>query len=240
MLPSTMTQWIGGALCALGLMFAPAPEPVAAVQDPARAPTQAPQDRDNQDSEAAIALRNLAEATPRTRQFIQSLAQSAPDLHRRLVAHAQSRFSVSEASAMEFVRAQHPELARVIDRLRTMRNQRPFRAALRELRRDIARIAVLRARSPAAYEAAVQDWKLRSRIRLAAAHAAAGTDNRDDLTALVRESMQRRRASLEDRAARLREQLRRIEERLAEDPAAAESRELEALEQRIERRRKQR
>ncbi len=70
------------------------------------------------------------------------------------------------AELMKFVRQNHPELAPLINSLKSERPAQ-YQAALRSLDRDVSSLNALKAKLPEPrYQQAVDNWKLRSRIQL--------------------------------------------------------------------------
>jgi hypothetical protein len=78
-----------------------------------------------------------------------------------------------EAAALTFVRAHHPELAELLDRLKTRRPQE-YQKAVRELFRASERLAQSQEQAPQRYEMELSEWKLRSRIQLLVARMSMG------------------------------------------------------------------
>jgi len=70
-----------------------------------------------------------------------------------------------EAAALTFVRAHHPELAELLDRLKTRRPQE-YQKAIRELFRASERLAQSQEQAPQRYEMELSEWKLQSRVQL--------------------------------------------------------------------------
>ncbi|MBL9081285.1 MAG: hypothetical protein JNK76_05735 [Planctomycetales bacterium] len=78
-----------------------------------------------------------------------------------------------EAAALTFVRAHHPELAELLDRLKTRRPQE-YQKAVRELFRASERLAQSQEMQPLRYEMELNEWKLQSRIQLLVARMSMG------------------------------------------------------------------
>jgi hypothetical protein len=70
-----------------------------------------------------------------------------------------------EAAALTFVRANHPELAELLDRLKARRPQ-DYEKAIRDLFRVSERLALSREMFPVRYELELKQWKLTSRIQV--------------------------------------------------------------------------
>ncbi|HEX4072617.1 MAG TPA: hypothetical protein VHX68_15660 [Planctomycetaceae bacterium] len=73
-----------------------------------------------------------------------------------------------EAEALAFAREHHPELAKLIEKLRKD-NRRQFDRALRQLSLDRDRLVRLKKTAPPQYDLALAAWKLDSRAHLLAA-----------------------------------------------------------------------
>jgi hypothetical protein len=73
-----------------------------------------------------------------------------------------------EAAALTFVRAHHPELAELLDRLKARRPQ-DYEKAIRDLFRVSERLALSREVFPVRYELELRQWKLTSRIQVLSA-----------------------------------------------------------------------
>jgi hypothetical protein len=70
-----------------------------------------------------------------------------------------------EAAALTFVRANHAELADLLERLKQRRPQE-YQKAIRELFRASERLAQSQEQQPLRYELELREWKLQSRIQL--------------------------------------------------------------------------
>lgn len=125
----------------------------------------------------------------------------------------------SEAEVMAFLGEHHPELARVLGPLRA-RNPAEYRKAIGELAQVARNLAEVRARNPKRYEVALEAWKARSRVELAAAQLAGAPSEelrsqlRTAIEAKVDAEVRRQRFELEQaeaHARRLRESLDRLE-----------------------------
>ncbi|MFQ5734178.1 MAG: hypothetical protein ACE5KM_19755 [Planctomycetaceae bacterium] len=76
-----------------------------------------------------------------------------------------------EAAALTFVDLHHPELAKLIKRLKKRKKPTAYKRAVRQIYRDSERLARIKERLPRErYELQLRLWKLDSRIRLLAAH----------------------------------------------------------------------
>jgi hypothetical protein len=76
-----------------------------------------------------------------------------------------------EAAALTFVRAHHPELASLLERLRPM-NQGEYEQAIIDLFQISESLADLKQRDPNRYELGLEAWKARSRVELLTAQLA--------------------------------------------------------------------
>lgn len=137
------------------------------------------------------------------------------------------------AAALAFAAEHHPELVPLLERLRREATAE-FSAAVADLEKTRERIARLGDRQPEKQAAALADWKLSSRIRLALARLAtnpsaeAEAELRELVAARARKRMAAARAERERTAARL----EKLTAELADfdrDPEAAIDRELTAI-----------
>lgn len=83
-----------------------------------------------------------------------------------------------EAAALTFARRHHPELADILEPLKSM-DRKGYDKAIQELFRTSEQLTKLQARTPSRYESELALWKIDSRIRLLVARAAKG--DRDKL-----------------------------------------------------------
>jgi hypothetical protein len=125
--------------------------------------------------------------------------------------------SEREVIALRFAREHHPELAQLLDQLKT-KNSRQYTAAIRDLYKSADRIERLRTRHPERYEAELLIWQLDSQIRLLAARLASSADS--GLDAELRELIARRQAlllkQLEEDRAKVMTRLDRLNESIDE------------------------
>lgn len=93
-----------------------------------------------------------------------------------------------EAAALTFANLHHPELASLLEQLKSS-NPKGYRSAVQELFAQSERLARLQARTPERYESELTLWKLDSRIRLKAARSAMSdaSETREELKALLLE-----------------------------------------------------
>jgi hypothetical protein len=95
-------------------------------------------------------------------------AKSAPVNAGQRTANPMAITPAREAAALKFAELYHPELANLLEGLKS-RNKRAYRQAIRHLYLDSERLAKIREINPKRYEVSLQIWKLDSRIRLLAA-----------------------------------------------------------------------
>lgn len=137
------------------------------------------------------------------------------------------------AAAIAFAVEHHPELVPLLERLRT-EAPAEFAAAVADLERSRERLAKLLDRQPEKYDAALADWKISSRIRLALARfstSPSATAERE-LRQLIRQRAEGRLAPLRAERDRITSRLEKIDAQLEafdRDPDAAVGREFEAL-----------
>lgn len=136
------------------------------------------------------------------------------------------------AAALAFAVAHHPELAPLLERLRT-EVPSEFAAAVADLDRTRERLAKLRDRQPERYEAALAEWKLSSRIRLTLARLTTNpsAEAEQELRQLVRQRAEARLAPLRSERERITARLEKITAQLEafdRDPDAAVEAEFEA------------
>ena len=121
----------------------------------------------------------------------------------------------SDRSAAKFARKHHPELADLLERLRSS-NPRAYRAAMQDLSKDRLRLERLRERAPQRYDFELQLWTMNSQIRLLAAQAARG--NVDEIRPQLQNLLQKRREFQLDRLRQERDRvarrLQRVENRI--------------------------
>ena len=121
-----------------------------------------------------------------------------------------------EATALAFARAHHPELADLLERLKTS-DRSAYEKAVRDVYQAGDRLGKLRESDPQRYELALQTWTIDSRIRLLAARSTMSDDPaiEEGLRELLRERQQVRLATLRFDRDRLQARLTRIEEQIA-------------------------
>lgn len=137
------------------------------------------------------------------------------------------------AAAVAFAVAHHPELVPLLERLRT-EEPAEFAAAVADLDRTRERLAKLRDRHPERHEAALDEWKLSSRIRLVLARLATNpsAESEEELRQLVGQRAEARLAPLRAERERITARLEKIAAQLEafdRDPEAAVAAEFEAV-----------
>lgn len=97
------------------------------------------------------------------------LAFSISAANGMLISHAQqdakSAEDVSEARVLAFAKEHHPELAGLLDQLRTSRSKE-FNKAIRELSGQVQKLDRIRERTPARFEHELGLWKNESQTKL--------------------------------------------------------------------------
>lgn len=101
-----------------------------------------------------------------------------------------------EAAAYTFAKVNHPELAEILDRLKSGKNRAAYRRAIRQLYHDSERLARLKDRDNSKegkrYKRALRLWKLDSRIRLLTAQVATSRKPDKDLEAQLKTALKER------------------------------------------------
>ncbi len=121
----------------------------------------------------------------------------------------------AEKTALEFARAQHPELASLLDALRRS-NQPAYQAALRDVSRDAERLSKLAERDADRHQLSLRIWNLDSRIRLEIARLSMSSDAEVEsrLRPMLEERQAARLAQLEFDYQRQKERLDKLSEQL--------------------------
>lgn len=138
-----------------------------------------------------------------------------------------------EAAAMTFARLHHPELAKLVTRLKKKKT-RQYDQAVRQLFQTSERLARTRDKMPDRYELSLEAWKLDSRIRLMAARMTMNSDSQleEDLKALLRAKAGVRLRQLTKERDRLAERLQRVDaliQRIDSNPNASMKKELQRI-----------
>ncbi len=125
--------------------------------------------------------------------------------------------STRESAAVEFARRHHPELAALLEQLKTSVPQE-YQAAIADLDRSRQRLERSHERTPEQYDLELADWKVNSRIRLLVARLTMGADDslKEELRAAVKERHEIRTQRLAAEQQRLRQRLEKITEQLAQ------------------------
>ncbi|MBT4866075.1 MAG: hypothetical protein HON53_13305 [Planctomycetaceae bacterium] len=169
--------------------------------------------------------RNESDATPKKKNDAKS--------SRAKSANRVSLTPGREAAAMTFARLHHPELAKLVTKLKK-RKVRQYDQAVRQLFQTSERLARTRERTPDRYELSLEAWKLDSRIRLMAARMTMNSDSQleEDLKELLRAKASVRLRRLTKERERLAERLQRVDaliERIDSDPDASTKKELQRI-----------
>jgi hypothetical protein len=114
-------------------------------------------------------------------------AEKKPD---KKAAKAAKLSAAREEELLQFVHEHHPELAELLDQLKPMSSEQ-YRAALRDLDRDVRRIENVRKGSSARHDVELNLWKSRSRIRLLAARLTVSSD--EELRGKLRDELRQLR-----------------------------------------------
>lgn len=124
-----------------------------------------------------------------------------------------------EAAAMTFARLHHPELAQLLDQLK-QNNLKAYQNALQELFQESEKLERLREKQPERYEAAIELWKIESRIRLLAARMKMSADAslEDQMRDLLQQRIDLKLAQLREdhqrameKAEKMRQQIEQLE-----------------------------
>lgn len=138
-----------------------------------------------------------------------------------------------EAAALTFAKRHHPELASLLEVLKT-RPRDGYDDAVRDLFRTSERLTKLKARSPERYELELQLWKVDSRIRLLAARLVMEDNDelRGQLRELLREKTHVREALLRDDRTKAAAKVEKLDSDIAAlraDPETSVDQDLEKL-----------
>lgn len=129
----------------------------------------------------------------------------------------------AEAAAMEFAKTHHPELASLLEQLKTNAPSE-YRSAMIELDKARERLEKSREKTPDRADLELAEWKVNSRIRLLAARMTMGGEPslEADLKAALRERIDLRAQLLADERDRLRRRLEKLDETIAEQKRRAD------------------
>ncbi len=143
----------------------------------------------------------------------------------------------AEHSALEFAKTHHPELSRLLGRLKK-NNRQQYNEAVAELFKTSEQLARQQERDPERYLLSLEIWKLDSRIRLLAARIAVEENSKleEELKQKLRKRQEYRvqqlsldRDRLQSRAVRLNQQI----ETILADPESAAMKDFKRLQQSI-------
>lgn len=131
-----------------------------------------------------------------------------------------------EATALEFAREHHRELAELVEKLKDG-DRKAYDKAVQELYRASERLTRIQDRTPRLYAAELKAWKIDSRIRLLQARMTMAEDTQleDQLRQALTERAELRIERLKAERTQLQDALRKVDERLAE---AEKARDVEA------------
>ncbi len=123
----------------------------------------------------------------------------------------------AEAAALEFARTHHPELASLLEQLKT-NAPNEYRSAILDLDKARERLEKSREKTPERAAIELAEWKVNSRIRLLVARMSMGGDTslEADLKAALRERADLRVQLLTDERDRLRRRLEKLDENIAD------------------------
>lgn len=182
------------------------------------------------------ARRALSETFPKTKNLLVWLKETDPEAHARLLTLSRGLIESRESEALEFARANHPELLEVISQLRG-RHPAAYTAAVADLSSSALRLARTRDRDPEAYDSALQAWVLRSRARLLAARRLVeppGQEaNEGDELKMLTEAENHELRGIERQIWNHERKIERLRARLAEDPHSAAERRLGQIERKM-------
>jgi len=131
----------------------------------------------------------------------------------RNAAKAQPGLSAqAQNDALAFAREHHPELATLIEKLRTD-NRREYDRAIRQLSQAQVRLVRLKKQAPPQYELALAAWKLDSRAQLLAARMTMSQDPalEAELKQILRERVDVRLKDLQAERGRLQDRLSKVD-----------------------------
>ncbi|HET6425260.1 MAG TPA: hypothetical protein VFG20_16350 [Planctomycetaceae bacterium] len=123
----------------------------------------------------------------------------------------------AEAAAMEFARTHHPELASLLEQLKTNAPSE-YRSAILDIDKARERLEKSREKTPERAAIELAEWKVNSRIRLLVARMSMGGDSslEADLKAALRERADLRVQLLTDERDRLRRRLDKLDDTIAD------------------------
>lgn len=173
--------------------------------------------------EAQRARAQLRSAFPRTDVLLQYLAKRDQRALDAVLAHGRKIARRQASSAMALAREHHPELARLIAKLRG-RAPRAHDAAIRDLVASMQRIERAKKRGEKDHQLALRVWSLESKARLLAARMSvarprpgASPDLSRELAAILTQAEKAKRQQLRLEMARHERVIRRLRRRLEQD-----------------------
>ena len=177
----------------------------------------------------ALAADGLAQTRPS-----KSPAQSDSKAKSQPVSKQQARLNKRQnKQALAFARLHHPELARLIERLKSVKDRRAYDKAIAELSKTARRIEPVKASNPKRYGMLLELWQLESQARLMVARSMMKPDPKRDakLRETLRKRAELRRVMLLADIKRSQARIERIESQLKslENLDAATDRELQRL-----------
>lgn len=127
-------------------------------------------------------------------------------------------------SAMDFAREHHPELARLLEKLRG-KSDIEFHRGVREVHTAAARLERYREKQPARFESGLRDWKRDSEIRLLSAKWIVSGDDKLEkrIQQLLRDRMESRIETMKAERKRLAARLEQLEQQINMDTAEMEA-----------------
>lgn len=117
----------------------------------------------------------------------------------------------------DFVRNHHPELESILKKLRDGQ-RRKYNEAMKGLDQSVAKLEKVEERSPNRYEAALENWKLESRIKVAAARLKLNESKaaREKLESLISSLFDSTLRRLKEDRTNMAERLKKMDQRIAE------------------------
>lgn len=117
----------------------------------------------------------------------------------------------------DFVGAHHPELESILKKLRDGQ-PRKYNEAMKGLDQSVAKLEKVREKSPNRYDRVLENWKLESRIKVAAAQLKLNESEaaREKLESLISDLFDSTMRRLQEDRANLVERLEKIDRRIAE------------------------
>lgn len=160
-----------------------------------------------------------------------ALAQAKPEKAKSVVTESR------EEAALDFAKANHPELAELLERLRTG-DRTAYDKAIREIAATNERLEKFRGSDPERYELSVRNWTLDSRIRLLTARLTMSDDPelRSEIESLLRDRQQGKLALLRLERKRLAGRLEKLDAQIDQaerDQAASIEQELARIDRTV-------